>query len=51
MPLIDNLESTIVVAERILKSLTDPFDLDGQVGRISASIGISIYPDQADDDK
>jgi diguanylate cyclase (GGDEF)-like protein len=51
MPLIDNLESTIVVAERILKSLTDPFDLDGQMGRISASIGISIYPDQADDDK
>jgi diguanylate cyclase (GGDEF)-like protein/PAS domain S-box-containing protein len=51
MPLIDSIESTVVVAERILQSLTDPFDLDGQEGRISASIGISIYPEQADDDK
>ena len=51
MPLIDSIESTVVVAERILKSLTDPFDLDGQIGRISASIGISMYPDQAADDK
>ena len=51
MPLIDSIESTIVVADRILESLTEPFELDGQEGRISASIGISIYPDQADDDK
>lgn len=51
MPLIDSIESTVVVAERILESLTEPFDLDGQEGRISASIGISIYPEQADDDK
>ena len=51
MPLIDNIESTIVVADRILESLTEPFDLSGEEGRISASIGISIYPDQADDDK
>lgn len=51
MPLIDSIESTVVVAERILQSLIEPFDLDGQEGRISASIGISIYPEQADDDK
>ena len=51
MPLIDSIESTIVVADRILESLTEPFDLDGQEGQISASIGISIYPEQADDDK
>lgn len=51
MPLIDNIESTVVVADRILQSLTEPFDLDGEEGRISASIGISIYPDQAADDK
>ncbi len=36
---------------RILESLTEPFDLHGEEGRISASIGISIYPEQADDDK
>ena len=51
MPLIDNIESTIVVADRILVSLIEPFDLDGAKGQISASIGISIYPDQAEDDK
>ncbi len=51
MPLIDSIQSTVVVADRILASLTEPFDLDGQEGRISASIGISMYPDQADDDK
>lgn len=51
MPLIDNIDSTVVVADRILKSLTEPFDLEGQTGQISASIGISMYPDQAADDK
>lgn len=51
MPLIDNIDSTVVVADRILKSLVEPFDLDGQKGQISASIGISMYPDQASDDK
>lgn len=51
MPLIDNIDSTVVVANRILKSLVEPFDLDGQKGQISASIGISMYPDQASDDK
>lgn len=51
MPLIDNIDSTVVVANRILKSLIEPFDLDGQTGQISASIGISMYPDQASDDK
>lgn len=51
MPLIDSIDSTVVVADRILKSLVKPFDLDGQEGQISASIGISMYPDQAADDK
>lgn len=51
MPLIDSIDSTVVVANRILESLIQPFDLDGQEGRISASIGISMYPEQAEDDK
>lgn len=51
MPMIDSIDSTVVVADRILESLTEPFDLDGQEGRISASIGISMYPEQADDDE
>lgn len=47
MPLIDNLEAAAVVAQRIIKSLTKPFDLGGREGRISASIGISLLPAQA----
>ena len=48
MPLIDNLEAAGIVAGRIIKSLTEPFDLNGREGRVSASIGISLLPSQAD---
>lgn len=49
MPLIDSLDAAAVVADRIIRSLTEPFDLDGREGRVSASIGISILPMQASD--
>jgi len=47
MPLIDNFEAAAIVASRIIKSLTEPFDLGGREGRVSASIGISLLPSQA----
>ncbi len=47
MPLIDNFEGAGYVAGRIIKSLTEPFDLGGRVGNVSASIGISLLPAQA----
>lgn len=47
MPLIDNFDAAAIVAARIIKSLTEPFDLGGREGRISASIGISLLPAQA----
>jgi diguanylate cyclase (GGDEF)-like protein/PAS domain S-box-containing protein len=47
MPLIDNFEAAAIVASRIIKSLTEPFDLGGREGRVSASIGISLLPAQA----
>jgi diguanylate cyclase (GGDEF)-like protein/PAS domain S-box-containing protein len=47
MPLIDNFEAAGFVAGRIIKSLTEPFDLGGQEGKVSASIGISLLPAQA----
>ncbi len=47
MPLIDNFDAAAVVADRIIASLGQPFDLGGREGRISASIGISILPAQA----
>jgi diguanylate cyclase (GGDEF)-like protein/PAS domain S-box-containing protein len=47
MPLIDNFDAAGFVAGRIIKSLTEPFDLDGREGCVSASIGISLLPAQA----
>ncbi len=49
MPLIDNFEAAGFVAARIIKSLTEPFDLGGRQGHVSASIGISLLPAQAQD--
>ncbi len=37
------------LAERIVEVLNQPFELDGQVINLTASIGISIYPDDGDD--
>ena len=47
MPLIDNFDAAGFVAGRIIKSLTEPFDLGGRQGNVSASIGISLLPAQA----
>jgi len=47
MPLIDSFDAAAIVAGRIIKSLTEPFDLEGREGRVSASIGISLLPSQA----
>jgi diguanylate cyclase (GGDEF)-like protein/PAS domain S-box-containing protein len=38
-----------VVAKKLLDVLSNPFDLDGQFISTHASIGISIYPDHAQD--
>ena len=38
-----------MVADRIIRSLEEPFDLDGKEGNISCSIGISVLPQQASD--
>jgi diguanylate cyclase (GGDEF)-like protein/PAS domain S-box-containing protein len=32
------------VAEKVIVALSDPFDIDGQKARVSASVGISLYP-------
>ena len=47
MPLIDSFDAAAIVAGRIIKSLMEPFDLEGREGRVSASIGISPLPSQA----
>ena len=35
------------IAQSIIEKLSLPFDLDGELGYISASIGITFYPDDA----
>ncbi|PCI39129.1 MAG: hypothetical protein COB46_09675 [Rhodospirillaceae bacterium] len=37
------------VAENLIKSVSKPFYVDGEVCHIGASIGISLYPDQGTD--
>lgn len=48
---LDNIESAnnaMFVANKVLAALSEPFDLKGQPGRVGGSIGISIFPDDAD---
>ncbi|WP_413172715.1 CHASE2 domain-containing protein [Anabaena azotica] len=45
---IANVQIPATVAEKLLSVITEPIILDGHVIRVSASIGISIYPINAD---
>ncbi len=40
--------NAVMIAEKIREVLNQPFEIDGLSLSISSSIGISIYPDQAD---
>jgi diguanylate cyclase (GGDEF)-like protein/PAS domain S-box-containing protein len=45
--LLENLsseDSAALVAEKIIAALAEPFDLNGQPGRVGASIGIALFP-------
>lgn len=44
---IDNTESIERIAQEILKSLAEPFQLGVETAYISTSIGITLYPDDA----
>ncbi|MBK6741566.1 MAG: EAL domain-containing protein [Hydrogenophilales bacterium] len=37
------------VADKMIRALAEPFDLDGHQGHIGASVGITLYPDDAQD--
>jgi diguanylate cyclase (GGDEF)-like protein/PAS domain S-box-containing protein len=49
LPSLDARESAAVATERILSVFENPFELDGQLLYTSASTGIAIYPDDAQD--
>jgi diguanylate cyclase (GGDEF)-like protein len=48
LPLQHGVAEAAVVADRLLAVLGRPYDLDGQRVHVGASIGIAVYPDDAD---
>ncbi|MBI2236838.1 MAG: EAL domain-containing protein [Magnetospirillum sp.] len=48
MPNLGNYRNAPRVAQRILDSLRKPFDLGGKEAFVSGSIGITVFPDDAD---
>ncbi|HZR46652.1 MAG TPA: diguanylate cyclase, partial [Candidatus Manganitrophaceae bacterium] len=44
LPEIETIDKVTLVAERVLAAFTDPFPIAGHLLRISASIGIALYP-------
>lgn len=51
LPHIEKREDAAAVAEKIVAALTEPFLLDGHEVRSGGSIGIAIYPADADSDE
>ena len=49
MPDLDDHRNAPLVAQRVLDVLTEPFLLGGHEAFVSASIGITIFPDDAED--
>ena len=49
LPDIDELHSVEVVVNKLVTSLSQPYDLDGKNAFISASIGITVYPENGTD--
>lgn len=47
LPGIESLESVAKVADKILRSLSKPFQLGNEVAYLSASVGITIFPTDA----
>ena len=46
---ITSLDDSVIVAEKVLKSISRPFEIDNSSVVITSSIGISLYPTDADD--
>lgn len=42
-------DNALMIAEKIIAQLQEPFDLDGREGRVGASVGISVYPEDGED--
>jgi diguanylate cyclase (GGDEF)-like protein len=50
LPSLTSSDDVSVVAEKVLQTITEPYDLDGQEVTVSASIGTAVFPIDAGDD-
>ncbi len=50
LPVIETEQDATLVAEKIRLALDKPFDIEGHVLNISASIGIAVYPQHGEDE-
>ena len=51
LPEPENAEQIATVAQKILSASLDPIDINGQECRVTASIGICVYPDDGRDEQ
>ena len=51
LPLINSSSDAIKIAKMIVEKMSQPFDIDRNSVKISASVGIAIYPNNAKDTK
>ncbi|OUC15053.1 MAG: diguanylate cyclase [Alkalinema sp. CACIAM 70d] len=49
LPAVPGIQEVIRVADKILHTLAQPFVLEGHTVRVTTSIGISLYPNHAED--
>lgn len=51
LPIIEAEQDAMLVADKILHALAQPFELAGQSAHISASIGLVVYPEHGSDER
>jgi len=51
LPTIETEQDAMLVADKILHALGQPFELAGQSAHISASIGLVVYPEHGSDER
>lgn len=49
LPQVEQSDDAAILARRVLRAVSDPHDIDGNRMRLSASIGVSLYPDDGRD--
>lgn len=46
---VSSTNDTVVIAQKIIDIITEPFDINGQQLRVGSSLGIAVYPDAGRD--